>query len=115
MTPPAKIFAGLRPRHASACLAMLFIVILPALLLTVPSVGAQQQRPGADKVSAQVSALLARAQAEVSAQHYDPAIELYRNALAVDPENRQALGELAKTLETAGRWREALPVLQHLH
>jgi len=89
---------------------LFYALILQALFLFAPNARAQQQAPSADEVSTQ----LAQARAEASAHHYERAIELYRSVLGADPDNRQALSELADALETAGRWHEALPFLQHL-
>ena len=115
MKLPANIFATLRRMPAGSWqLALFYALILQALFLLAPSARAGQQAQQQARRPDEVSTQLAQARAEASTHHYDRAIELYRSVLTGDPDNRQALGELADTLETAGRWHEALPLLQHL-
>ena len=64
-------------------------------------------------LSAQQSAL-DQAHKERDARNYVQAAQLYREALASQPDNTEALGGLADSLEASGNWREAVPFLEHL-
>jgi tetratricopeptide (TPR) repeat protein len=60
------------------------------------------------------ASLMEQARAEAAAGHVDRATQLFHDVLNAAPDNTDALSGLVDTLVAAGRWREALPSLQHL-
>ncbi len=75
--------------------------ILIAALASALSLNAQQS-------------VLDQAKAAADARDYAGAAQLYRQAVAAQPENVDALAGLADSLEASGGWRDAVPVLEHL-
>jgi tetratricopeptide (TPR) repeat protein len=57
---------------------------------------------------------LAQARSERDQGHAALAIGHYQKVLQADPQNREALGELADVLDSQGRWSDAIPLLEKL-
>ena len=64
--------------------------------------------------SAPQSPALAQARAAETAGQYGRAEQIFRQILGNDPDNLDALNGLTDTLVAAGRWRDAIPILDHL-
>ncbi|HEV2287833.1 MAG TPA: tetratricopeptide repeat protein [Candidatus Acidoferrales bacterium] len=65
-------------------------------------------------LAAPQSSVLDQARAAAAAGYYDQASQLFKQVLAVSPDNIDALGGLTDSLVATGRWRDAVPALQHL-
>ena len=65
-------------------------------------------------VAAPQASLIEQARTEAAAGHLDRAIQLFHEVLESAPDNPDALSGLIDALVSAGRWRDALPSLQHL-
>jgi tetratricopeptide (TPR) repeat protein len=76
-------------------------LVLIATLICAGSLSAQQTT-------------LDQARAAADTRNYVQATQLYRQVLASEPDNTQALGGLSDSLESSGGWHEALPLLEHL-
>ena len=87
-------------------LALVLALLSMLVLSLVPSALAQH--------GATQSELLGAARAEAAAHRFERAIELYRQILAAEPDNLDALAEVSDTFEAAGRWPEAVAYLTHL-
>src|SRR5437764_10897720 len=64
--------------------------------------------------AAQANSSLERAQALQKSGHTDQAIQAYHELLQQEPQNIEALSALSGLLESQGRWREAVPLLETL-
>lgn len=60
------------------------------------------------------SGKLEQARAAAAAGKTDAAVQLYRDALATEPQNTEALAGVSNLLEGEGKWREAVPYLEKL-
>src|SRR5947209_97514 len=64
--------------------------------------------------AAQADSSLERAQALQRSGHIDQAIQAYHELLQQESQNVEALSALSGLLESQGRWREAVPLLETL-
>lgn len=78
-------------------------LILVALWMTVSAVAALAQGDA-----------LQRARAAHDAGQTAAALDAYQQVLSAEPNNADALGEIADTLDGAGRWRDAIPYVERL-